>query len=127
MGGNTSHPAANSPAVGSTTLPAKPVNGSALNKFFPQGVTYTQEKAGFSMANLKGGGTLAITDLASNPSARDKYKSSTETVAGYPAVKQGSQGVGILVGDRYQVMVRGSANAEGALGSANLSGLAELK
>lgn len=113
--------------VGSTTLPAKPVNGSALNKFFPQGVTFTQEKSGFSMANLKGGGTLAISDLAGNPPARDKYNISSLSIAGYPATKSGTQGVSILVGDRYQVTVRGTANAEAALSSANLSGLAALK
>ena len=125
--GNSSRPAANNPAVGSTTLPAKPVNGSALNKFFPQGVTYTQEKSGYSMANLKGGGTLAISDLAGNPPARDKYNISSLSIAGYPATKSGTQGVSILVGDRYQVTVRGTANAEAALSSADLSGLAALK
>jgi hypothetical protein len=118
---------ASNTAVGVAPLPAKPVAGAALNKFFPDGVTFTQEKSGFAMANLKGGGTIAITDLASNPSARDKFKSSSESVAGYPASRVGSQGVAVLVGDRYQVMVRGSANAEGAIGGVDLSGLAGLK
>lgn len=57
---------------GTAALPAKPVPGSALNKFFPKGVTFKQEKNGFSLAEIKGG-TLSITDLAGNPSGRDKY------------------------------------------------------
>jgi hypothetical protein len=114
-------------SVGISSLPAKPVSGSALNKFFPSGVTFTQEKNGFSMANLKGGGTIAITDLASNPSARDKFKMSSESVSGYPASRVGQQGLAVLVGDRYQVMVRGTSSAEGVLGSAKLSELAGLK
>jgi hypothetical protein len=114
-------------SVGVSALPAKPVSGSALNKFFPSGVTFTQEKNGFSMANLKGGGTLAITDLASNPSGRDKFKTSRESVAGYPASRVGQQGVAVLVGDRYQVMVRGTGNAESVLSGVKLSDLADLK
>ncbi len=114
-------------SVGTSALPAKAVSGADLNKFFPSGVTFTQEKNGFSMANLKGGGTLAITDLASIPSSRDKFKMSTESVAGYPASRVGQQGVAVLVGDRYQVMVRGTSNAESVLSGVKLSELSELK
>jgi hypothetical protein len=124
---NPGVPAASSGPVGVVPLAGEPVAGSALNKFFPDGVTFTQEKKGFAMANLKGGGTLAITDLRSNPSARDDYKTSGERVAGYPAKRVGQQGLGVLVGDRYQVMVRGTANAQSALSSADLAGLAQLK
>jgi hypothetical protein len=118
---------AGSGTIGTVSLAGEPVAGSALNKFFPDGVTFTQEKKGFSMGNLKGGGTLAITDLRSNPSARDDYKTSGESVAGYPAKRVGQQGLGVLVGDRYQVMVRGNKDAASALASVNLSGLAQLK
>ena len=113
--------------VGTTPLPSKPVDGSALNKFFPKGVTFTQEKKGFSMANIQGG-TLSITDLASNPSGRDKYKSSADNLGGYPMVTVGNQGVAILVGDRYQVQVRSVApGKEEWLKKVDLSGLAGLK
>ena len=108
-------------------LPAKPVAGSALNKFFPKGVTFKQEKPGFSMADVKGG-TLSITDLAGNPSGRDKYAASTEKIEGYPAVRVGNQGVAILVGGRYQVQVRSvSPDKESWLGKVDLAGLEGLK
>ena len=113
--------------VGGAALPSKPVDGSALNKFFPKGVTFTQEKKGYSMANIQGG-TLSITDLAGNPSGRDKYRASTTQLDGYPMVAVGNQGIAILVGDRYQVQVRSVApGREDWLKKVNLSGLAGLK
>ena len=110
-----------------SALPAKPVPGSALNKFFPKGVTFKQEKPGFSMAEVKGG-TISITDLAGNPSGRDKYAASAEKIEGYPAVRVGKQGVAILVGGRYQVQVRSvSPDKESWLGKVDLAGLEGLK
>ena len=107
-------------------LPAKPVPGAALNKFFPKGVTFKQEKIGFALADVKGG-TIAITDLASNPPGRDKYATSTEQIVGYPAARQGNA-VSILVGSRYQVTVRSvSADKESWLGKIDLAGLEGLK
>ncbi|OQY45964.1 MAG: hypothetical protein B6242_09040 [Anaerolineaceae bacterium 4572_78] len=123
-------------------LPSNPVAGSQLNKYFPKSdggydVIHIQEKSGFSEAKLKKGGsevaTLAITDLASNPSARDKYKSSSKKIAGYPATNSGSKGTAILVGNRYQVQVRskdssfGESDRETWLKKFNLSGLSKLK
>ena len=124
-------PRGGKPAAGgggsTASLPAKPVPGSALNKFFPKGVTFKQEKPGFSLANVQGG-TLSITDLAGNPPGREKFSSSAEKLEGYPAVRVGNQGVAILVGDRYQVQVRSvSPDKESWLGKCDLAGLEGLK
>jgi hypothetical protein len=141
-GGGAQAPAS-SGAVGTTALPAKPVAGGALNKFFPNDAdgydrVFTQEKNGFAMANLnKGGKTVAqlsINDAAANPSVRDKYKSSSRSIGGFPATGEGmSSGLSVLVGDRYQVKIRASgpalseADMENWLQKFNLSGLAGLK
>jgi len=94
---------------------AEATQGSEFNKFFPasgQGydVVFSQEKKGFAEAKLKREGTdvamLSISDTASNPQAADKYKSSTEKLAGYPLMEVGSTQTGILVSDRYQVKVQ---------------------
>ena len=130
-------------AAGTLTLPAKAVAGSALNKFFPGDSdgydrVFTQEKNGFAMANLKKGGkvvgTLSINDSAANPSARDKFKSASRTIAGNPAVSEGmNSGLAVLVGDRYQVKVRASGTAlseadmETWIQKFDLAGLAALK
>ena len=111
-------PRGGKPATGGSSelaaLPEKPVPGSALNKFFPKGVTFKQEKPGFSLADIKGG-TLSITDLAGNPPGRDKFSSSSEKLEGYPAARVGNQGVAILVGGRYQVQVRSVSHGQGIL------------
>jgi hypothetical protein len=88
--------------------------GGTFNKFFPDPtrsyeVVPTQEKKGFAEYKLiKDGKTVAmlsISDTSSLPTAAAKYKNSSETVAGYPAVDQGTTATGVLVNDRYQVKV----------------------
>lgn len=73
-------------------------------------MVFTQEKSGFAEAVLKQDGedvaTLAVFDTVSNPDAAAKYADSDETVAGYPAVAVGANGLAILVADRFQVQVR---------------------
>ncbi|WP_353933215.1 hypothetical protein WJM97_18855 [Okeanomitos corallinicola TIOX110] len=87
--------------------------GSKLNKFFPEGDdgydrVYTQEKKGFSEANLKKDGKvvaqLAISDTTSTPTVASKYSNSTKEIDGYPAVELGKTQTSILVG-KYQVKV----------------------
>ncbi|WP_338768610.1 hypothetical protein WAF17_08155 [Bernardetia sp. ABR2-2B] len=96
------------------TMPEE-VEGGALNKFFPKEegaykVTYNQEKDGFVQASLEQDGkevaTLAVSDLSTNLDTKAKYEKSTMKVANYPALKKGSKGHTILVGDRYQVSIR---------------------
>lgn len=88
--------------------------GSVFNKFFPGStgnyeVVPTQEKKGFAEYKVNQNGKtvamLSINDTSSVPMAAAKYKTSTEKVAGYPAVDQGTSTTGILVNDRYQVKV----------------------
>jgi hypothetical protein len=114
-GGVSSGTAPDRSAVGTKPLPAKPVAGSVFNKLFPKdgdgyNVTYTQEKSGASLAELTKGGKklaqLSITDTAGNPPARDKFKTGSQAVAGFPAASVGDLGTAILVGDRFQVQVR---------------------
>jgi hypothetical protein len=89
-------------------------SGGTFNKFFPGSTgTYevvpAQEKKGFAEYKLnKDGKTvamLAINDTAGLPTAAAKFKGSTETIAGYPSVEQGTTATGILINDRYQVKV----------------------
>lgn len=104
-----------------TTTPNKAIPqkeataGSSLNAAFPKStgdftVRFTQEKDGFSQAELLKGAAkiaaLSISDTAANPSARDKFKTSTKKIAGHPAAGVGAQGTALLVADRYQVQVR---------------------
>ncbi|MBW4631335.1 MAG: hypothetical protein KME30_05360 [Iphinoe sp. HA4291-MV1] len=118
--------------------------GSEFNKFFPSPQAgyqrvYTQEKKGFAEAKLKQDGkdlaVLSISDTqavkgATNPAA--KFVNSPKTIAGYPAVSQGSTGTAILVGDRYQVKVQSrdpsftEADREAWLKKFNLNGLTRL-
>ncbi|MBD0270215.1 MAG: hypothetical protein ICV77_18210 [Cyanobacteria bacterium Co-bin8] len=88
--------------------------GSTFNQFFPdsQGeyeVVPAQEKKGFAEYKLNQGGQtvamLSINDTTSLPAAAAKYADATETIAGYPAVNQGTMATGLLVNDRYQVKV----------------------
>jgi len=116
--------------------------GSQFNKFFPKGsggfqTVAAQEKKGFAEYKLKQGGkdvaVLSINDTISTPTAAAKFNSSTQKIAGYPAVNQGSNGTAILVGDRYQVKVQSrdasftQSDREAWLQRFNLSGLARLK
>ncbi|BAY88306.1 MULTISPECIES: hypothetical protein [unclassified Tolypothrix] len=115
--------------------------GSKLNKFFPSGGdgyqrVYTQEKKGFSEANLKKGGKvvaqLAISDTTSTPTAAAKFSNSSKKVAGYPAVTLGNTQTSILVG-KYQVKAISkdptftATDREAWLEKFDLNGLARLK
>ncbi len=91
------------------------IAGKSFNKVFPDSsngftVQFTQEKEGYSQADLlKDGKKLAhfsVSDTNSNPTAREKFKSSTKQLAGSPSAAVGSLGTAILVADRYQVQVR---------------------
>lgn len=97
-----------------TAVAKKAEQGSTFNKFFPSSTgTYevvpAQEKQGFAEYKLnKDGKTVAmltINDTTSIPTAAVKYRNSTEKIAKYPAVDQGTTATGILVNDRYQVKV----------------------
>lgn len=118
------------------------VDGSSLNKFFPKdnggySVVYNQEKQGTVQASLKKDGkevaTLAVVDLSTNMATKAKYKKSTMKVANYPALKKGSKGHTILVGDRYQVSIRSKDDSfdenmrKAWFDKFDLSGLAKLK
>ena len=115
--------------------------GSKFNQFFPAGGdgyqrVYTQEKKGFSEANLKQGGKtvaqLAISDTTSIPGAAAKFSNSTKKVGGYPAVTVGNTQTSILVG-KYQVKVISkdpaftAADREAWIQKFNLAGLSKLK
>jgi 3D (Asp-Asp-Asp) domain-containing protein len=88
--------------------------GGTFNQFFPAAegdytIVPSQEKQGFAEYKLKQNGTtlamLTINDTTSVPAAAAKYENATETIAGYPAVNQGTTATGILVNNRYQVKV----------------------
>lgn len=91
------------------------VPGGEFNRFFPQpndpfDIVFLQEKEGFAEASLRLDGeevaTLAVSDTANNPSARDKFAESDEELDGYPMAAVGDRGTAILVADRFQVQVR---------------------
>ena len=103
-----------STAKGSSAVVTESKAGGNFNRFFPDGGNgyqrvYTQEKKGFAEAKLKRDGqevaVLSISDTLNTPSAVNKFKQSTETINGYPAVNQGKTGTAVLVGDRFQVKV----------------------
>ncbi|MGM3306402.1 hypothetical protein ACSQ6I_10530 [Anabaena sp. WFMT] len=115
--------------------------GSKLNTFFPKGGdgydrVYTQEKKGFSEANLKKDGKvvaqLAISDTSSTPATASKYANSTKKIDGYPAVEQGKTQTSVLVG-KYQVKVISkdplftASDRSEWIEKFNLDGLAKLK
>jgi len=88
--------------------------GSRFNRFFPAAadgfeVVPTQEKQGFAEYKLKRDGKtlamLSISDTLGVPGAAEKYARSADTIAGYPAVTQGTLATGLLVNGRYQVKV----------------------
>ena len=76
---------------------------------------------------------MAISDTLNNPSAVNKFKNSTETIAGYPAVSQGKTATAILVGNRFQVKVLSrdpsftASDREAWLAKFDLNGLSQLK
>jgi hypothetical protein len=103
-----------STAKGVSAVVKESTTGGSFNKFFPSASgdfkrVYTQEKKGFAEAKLEKDGkevaVMAISDTANNVSATQKFKQSSKTISGYPAVNQGSTGTAVLVGDRYQVKV----------------------
>jgi hypothetical protein len=96
---------------GATAVSKEAQKGGSFNKFFPRSgagysVVPSQEKKGFAEYKLNQGGKtvamLSINDTTGTPAA-DKYKQSKYSIAGYPAVDQGQNITGVLVGDRYQV------------------------
>ena len=116
--------------------------GSSFNKFFPKSssgfqTVPAQEKKGFAEYKLKKDGkdvaVLSISDTTSTPTAAAKFKSSSKTIAGYPAVNQGTNGTAVLVGDRYQVKIQSrdasftQSDREAWLQKFNLNGLSRLK
>ncbi|WP_013322092.1 hypothetical protein [Gloeothece verrucosa] len=127
---------------GASAVVKESTSGGSFNKFFPQGGNgyqrvYTQEKKGFAEAKLKKDGkevaVMAISDTLNNPTAIKKFEQSTEKIAGYPAVQQGSQATAILVNNRYQVKVLSRdpsftrEDRQDWLEKFNLNGLAQLK
>lgn len=120
----------------------KPEEGGSFNKFFPKNevgyeIVASQEKTGFAEYKLKKDGKdlamIAISDVANNPQAADKFKTSTKKIGGFPAVDQGSTATAVLVGERFQVKVLSrdasftKANREAWLQKVNLTGLAAMK
>ncbi|MFM7560359.1 MAG: hypothetical protein ACKO5O_09945, partial [Cylindrospermopsis raciborskii] len=97
---------------------------------------YTQEKKGFSEANLKKDGKvvaqLAISDTTSTPGTASKYANSTKTIDGYPAVELGKTQTSVLVG-KYQVKVISkdplfkASEREDWIEKFDLDGLSKLK
>ncbi len=126
---------------GASAVVKESVSGGSFNRYFPEPGSeyervYTQEKKGFAEAKLKKAGkevaVMAISDILNNPSAVDKFKNSTEKIAGYPAVNQGSTGTAILVEDRFQVKVLSrdpsftESDRKDWLSKFDLSGLSQL-
>jgi hypothetical protein len=88
--------------------------GGAFNQFFPKAegefdLVYDQEKTGTAVASLNKNGTkmatLSITDTVNNPDAAKKYDKSTSKVKDHPYLKEGRNRSGVLVADRFQVLV----------------------
>ena len=120
----------------------KAEQGSTFNQFFPdnqgdyQVIPY-QEKKGFAEYKLQRGdqtlAMLSISDTTSQPAAAEKYNNATDTIAGFPAVNQGTTATGLLVNGRYQVKVlsRDAAFTQADrvewLQKFDLQGLAQLK
>lgn len=120
----------------------KAVAGSKFNKFFPKSgggynVVAAQEKTGFAEYKLNKDGKnvamLSVNDLANNPSALDKFKTSSQKIGGYPAAVQGNTITSVLVGGRYQVKVQSrdtsftASDREDWLEKFNLNGIAGIK
>jgi hypothetical protein len=127
---------------GSSAVVKESEAGGNFNQFFPPSADgyeriYSQEKKGFAEAKLKKDGkelaVMAISDTLNNPDAVQKFANSSETIGGYPAVKQGSQGTAVLVNNRFQVKVmsRDASFTESDrkiwLEKFDLNGLSQLK
>jgi hypothetical protein len=120
----------------------KPEEGGSFNTFFPKSAdgfetVASQEKTGFAEYKLKKDGKdlamIAISDVANNPQAAEKFKTASKKIGGFPAVDQGSMATAVLVGGRYQVKVLSrapeftKANREEWLQKVNLAGLAAFQ
>lgn len=131
-----------STARGASAVVKDSSTGGTFNKFFPPSGggyerVYVQEKKGFAEAKLKQGTTelavMSISDTLNNASATAKFKTSAETIKGYPSVKQGTTGTALLVNDRYQVKVLsrnpsfGEKERKAWLEKFDLAGLAKLQ
>lgn len=116
-------------------------SGGSFNRYFPGEQNgykrvYTQEKKGFAEAKLKRDGqelaVMAISDTLNNPTARNKFQSSSENINGYPTVNQGSKSTALLIGERYQVKISSrnesftESDRKAWLGKFDLQGLARL-
>src|SRR5688572_4135788 len=83
------------------TVSKKSVAGGDLNRFFPQvkspfDIVFKQEKQGLAQASLQNNGqelaVLSISDTTNNPSAKEKYASSTQMLGNHPMAAAGSKG-----------------------------------
>ena len=133
-------PAADQSNSNGQMVASEPVSGGEFNKFFPKSqgdykVNFRQEKSGFAQAKVSQGGEevalLSINDTANNPTAASKFQNSNKSIAGYPAVTQGSNTTALLVANRYQVKVTSKTLSESEreqwLTQFNLTGLARVK
>jgi hypothetical protein len=127
------------PAVAKEAVP-----GGKLNKYFPKtegewDLVYDQEKQGVAVANLKKGdktvAKLSIFDTVTDAKMAEEYRDAKDKLDDkYPMVAQGKMGTGILVGDRYRVLVRTEPGTDFAeddrkewLKKFDLAGLATLQ
>jgi hypothetical protein len=119
-----------------------PQDGGEFNKFFPKNepgfeMIASQEKNGFAEYKLKKDGKdlamIAISDVANNPKAAEKFTKAERNIGGYPLVDQGNTASAVLVAGRYQVKVLSrdasftKADREAWLQKVNLAGLAALR
>jgi len=102
-----------------TAVAEDSVKGEKLNRYFPNAtnsyqIVYTQEKRGFAQAKLKENGEelalMSISDIANNPSASKKFKTSSDRINNYPVVNQGTKATAVLVNNRYQVKMVSRSN-----------------
>ena len=127
---------------GQSAVSKQAVNGSQLNRYFPKSangfsVVAAQEKKGFAEHKVNKGGKnvamLSISDTVSTPASASKYQQSASKIAGFPAVDQGQNGTGVLVGDRFQVKAQSrdpsftKQDRVNWIQKFNLNGLSQLK
>jgi hypothetical protein len=125
-----------------TAVVKESTQGAQFNRYFPKAsggyqVVPAQEKKGFAEYKLKQGGkdvaVLSVSDTVNNPSARDKFQTSSRRIGGYPAVEQGANGTAVLVGNRFQVKVQSrdpsftNKDREAWIQRFNLGGIASLR
>jgi hypothetical protein len=127
-------PAAAAPEAAAATA------GGEFNKFFPPAKTalfervFTQEKAGFALAEiLRDGKKVALLSVVDLTAAGEGAPGqSSRAVAGFPAYDTGSMQTSIVVGSRYKVVARSTdpsfskSDRDKLLESVDLAGLAAL-